>query len=343
MLIGARNIRALNVKCNNKDDGCEWMGELRELETHLQSCDYAFVPCTNNCKDPSDSSKVKKVLASDMARHLAEECPRREYKCSLCSQTGEFEQMADHKEKCPRVRVSCPNHPCRTKLLRCNVVAHLTSCKFEAVTCKFASVGCDERPLRKDLSEHEEDSQFHLQITTEKVLDLSKKVTELTRKYTPVVLKFHNFQNKRNENGFFCSPPFYTSPTGYEMFLEVDANGNGDGKGTHVSVFACLMKGHNDDSLTWPFTGTVTFELLNQLEDKNHYKKTVIFPADSQPSRRVVDGERGKQGWGYPQFISHTDLEHQPHMNRQYLKDDTLVFRVSVKVPDYKPWLECAK
>ena len=48
----------------------------------------------------------------------------------------------------------------------------------------------------------------------------------------------------------------------------IACNGNNDeAKGTHVSVFACLMKGDNDDSLFWPFTGTVTIELLNQLEE----------------------------------------------------------------------------
>ena len=57
----------------------------------------------------------------------------------------------------------------------------------------------------------------------------------------------------------------------------VYANGNGDGKGTHVSVFAHLMKGDNDDYLTWPFTGTVTFELLDQLESKNHHKMIARF------------------------------------------------------------------
>ena len=45
----------------------------------------------------------------------------------------------------------------------------------------------------------------------------------------------------------------------------------GDGEGTQVTVAACLMKGDNDDSLTWPFTGIVTIELLNQLENKNYH------------------------------------------------------------------------
>ncbi len=99
------------------------------------------------------------------------------------------------------------------------------------------------------------------------------------------------------------------------------------------------MKGDNDDSLSWPFTGTVTVELLNQLEDKNHYKETTTFRADKVESQRVVGSERGG-GYGRPHFISHSDLDYNASKNTQYLKDDTLVFRVSVQVPDYKPWLE---
>ena len=124
------------------------------------------------------------------------------------------------------------------------------------------------------------------------------------------------------------------------MCMRVDANGWG-GDGTHVSVGAYLMKGNNDNSLSWPFTGTVTFKLLNQLEDKNHHQETTTFPADGVYSQRVVDGERAHRGYGRTQFISHADLAHKPLTNTQYLKDDTLIFRVSAEAPDYKPWLEC--
>ena len=144
-----------------------------------------------------------------------------------------------------------------------------------------------------------------------------------------------------NNNGLFYSPSFYTSPDGYKMCVRVDANGLGDGKGTHVSVFAYLMKGDNDNSLTWPFTGTVTFELLNQLEDRYHHRNSFTFPAyNDNVSRAVVSGERGV-GWGYPKFISHTDLEHEPDKNCQYLKDDAVILRVFVEAPNVKPWLKC--
>ncbi len=125
------------------------------------------------------------------------------------------------------------------------------------------------------------------------------------------------------------------------MYSGVYANGNGDGDGTHVSVFAYLMKGDHDDTLTWPFTGSVTFELLNQLEDKNHHKQSITFEIDDDVSQRLVDDESREQGWGLNEFISHTALNYNASTNTQYLKDDTLVFRVSVSVPNHKPWLEC--
>ena len=78
------------------------------------------------------------------------------------------------------------------------------------------------------------------------------------------------------------------------MCLGVYANGNGQGKGTRVSVGAHLMnsKGEYDDHLPWPFTVKLTVELLNHLEDDNHYCKTMIFPADTEVSGSVVDEER---------------------------------------------------
>ena len=326
--------------------------ELRELETHLQSCDYALLPCTNECKN---NDQIVKVLRKDLQDHLTNKCPRRQYQCPHCEEMGEHqERMTSHLQTCPKVKVPCPNAQCQVSISRCKVSAHRSTCDYEPVSCKYAEVGCEERPLRKDLKSHEKDAQLHFRVTTDKVLDLSNKVakyeedrhhlqTEVTAlktmlsKANPFVFKMTSFNQRKDKT--FYSPPLYTSPTGYKMCVEVVANGYGDGigNGTHVSVFADLMKGDNDDSLTWPFTGTVTFELLNQLEDKNHHKWTVTFPADSKVSQRVVNGERAPVGRGYPQFISHTALDHQPAINSRYLVDDSLTFRVLYKLLTTSP------
>ena len=126
------------------------------------------------------------------------------------------------------------------------------------------------------------------------------------------------------------SRPFYTHSQGYKMCLRVDADGNGDGKGTHVSVFAVLMRGEFDDDLKWPFRGHVVIQLCNQLQDKYHRGLTIEFSetTDARITSRVTSGERAEGGCGYRTFIPHNDLNFNPTTNCQYLKNDCLNFQI---------------
>ncbi|MEQ2197223.1 hypothetical protein XENOCAPTIV_025934, partial [Xenoophorus captivus] len=49
------------------------------------------------------------------------------------------------------------------------------------------------------------------------------------------------------------SQPFYTGYFGYKMCARVYLNGDGMGKGTHLSLFFVVMKGEYDALLPWPF------------------------------------------------------------------------------------------
>ena len=115
------------------------------------------------------------------------------------------------------------------------------------------------------------------------------------------------------------------------MALLVNPNGNYAAKGTHVSVYAVILKGAYDFQLKWPFTGMFCFTLLNQLEDKNHYTERVAVDA-------AFKAEVGS-GKGLAAFIPHDNLVHDPGRNICYLKDDSLHFKVSVQPAN--PWLEC--
>lgn len=53
---------------------------------------------------------------------------------------------------------------------------------------------------------------------------------------------------------------FYTSKYGYKMCLRVYLNGDGTGRGTHLSLFFVVMKGPNDALLRWPFNQKVGLE-----------------------------------------------------------------------------------
>ena len=65
------------------------------------------------------------------------------------------------------------------------------------------------------------------------------------------------------------------------MCLKVRVGGYDDGEGTIVSVYLCLMKVPYDDKLEqsghWPLRGTFTIELLNQLNDSDHYSRMIQF------------------------------------------------------------------
>ena len=152
----------------------------------------------------------------------------------------------------------------------------------------------------------------------------------------PWVVKMEGFQEKMENDEIWYSDPVYSHFGGYKMCLRVDANGFEDGKGTHVSVYIYLMRGDNDDSLKWPFKGTIKVSLLNQLEDGQHHTRKPWSPNHAVPedtSGRVREGRIADCGLGQSRFIPHRGLSYNGSKNCQYLKDDTLFFRVECIEP----------
>ena len=113
------------------------------------------------------------------------------------------------------------------------------------------------------------------------------------------------------------------------MCLYVDANGVGDGAGTHVSVFVYLMRGEYDDRLIWPFRGEITILLVNQISDREHVEYTLCIDDETdEGSHRVISSNRASTGWGSPNFIRHTKVEAITPTTR-YIKDKCMKLRVT--------------
>ena len=112
------------------------------------------------------------------------------------------------------------------------------------------------------------------------------------------------------------------------MCLAVDANGSGAGNNTHVSVFAHLMAGENDDDLEWPLRGAVTISILNQRGNHHHVTNTITF-SDGVPDdicARVVSGRVAEKGYGNATFIAHVSLVKQN--DTEYLSNNSLRLRI---------------
>ena len=318
------------------------------MDAHLASCGFTLLPCPNKCHMGGDMLNIATLLRKHLEKHTKEECSRRQYKCPHCQEAGEYqERTTEHFEKCPMKEIPCPNHGCKIYTARCNLSKHHKECMFVLVPCKYTAIGCKSKVLRKDLGMHERDSQQHLQLAIDTVhqqhiiiKEQESMLVHLWSKEMPTKYKFTNFDQHKTANDAIDSPAFYTSPGGYKMCISVHANGVGEGKSTYVSVYAYLMKGENDDYLPWPFTGKVTIELLNQLEDKNHYSRNMLFPPEEPSSLRVVNKERSHSGWGHRRYISHSNLGYNAAKNCQYLKNDCLYFRINVDTKrSSTPWL----
>ena len=87
----------------------------------------------------------------------------------------------------------------------------------------------------------------------------------------------------------------------------MDAAGDGEGEGSHVSVFIELMRGEFDSELNWPFQGSIIVTLLDQ-EGGQHMAETDCFTCDSSlPNECVcqIVGREKNLGWGARTFIAH--------------------------------------
>ena len=149
----------------------------------------------------------------------------------------------------------------------------------------------------------------------------------------PVTMVMRRFISWKMRGLTWNSPSFCSHIGGYKMCLRVDANGDGSGADTHMSVFVYLMRGEYDDNLVWPFRGDVTFHLVNRNVDEGHVEGTIPFyvSISDEVAGRVMEGERAPCGWGLDQFISHSALGYG--RNTEFFDKDALEFRVtSVKV-----------
>lgn len=127
------------------------------------------------------------------------------------------------------------------------------------------------------------------------------------------------------EKSYF-SPPFYTSRQGYKMCARIYLNGDGTGKGTHISLFFVLMRGEYDALLRWPFRQKVTFMML----DQNNVEHVIdAFRPDPNSSSFHRPRRETNIASGCPLFFPLTELN-----KHAYIKDEVMFVKVIVDCSD---------
>ena len=143
--------------------------------------------------------------------------------------------------------------------------------------------------------------------------------------------KITDFARRRNEaitgqHSSTYSPCFYTSRHGYKMCVRIYLNGDGKGKGTHISIFFVMMRGQYDALLRWPFRQKITFMLMDH--DNMEHVIDSFRPDPSSSSFQRPQRETNIAS-GCPTFCPLSELN-----NHAYVKDDTMFVKVIVDTTD---------
>ncbi|KFQ93040.1 TNF receptor-associated factor 2, partial [Nipponia nippon] len=121
------------------------------------------------------------------------------------------------------------------------------------------------------------------------------------------------------------SPAFYTAKYGYKVCLRVYLNGDGTGKGTHMSLFFVVMRGDYDALLPWPFRHKVTFMLLDQ-NNREHIIDAFRPDLTSASFQRPVNDMNVASGC--PMFLPLSKLQSPKYA---YVKEDTLFLKCIIE------------
>ncbi|KAM4777288.1 TNF receptor-associated factor 3 isoform 3-T9 [Cyanocitta cristata] len=354
-----RELLALQIYCRNENKGCKEQLSLGQLLMHLKTdCQFEELPCPRaDCKE--------KILRKDLPDHVEKTCKYRETTCKYCKSQVPMIMLQKHEDTdCPCVMVSCP-HKCSVKtLMRSERVIDSQAEKLkeldkeirpfrqnweEADSMKSSVESLQNRVtelesvdktagqgarntslLETQLSRHDQMLSVHdIRLAD---MDLRFQVLE-TASYNGVLIwKIRDYKRRKQEAVMgktlsLYSQPFYTGYFGYKMCARVYLNGDGMGKGTHLSLFFVIMRGEYDALLPWPFKQKVTLMLMDQGPSRRHLGDA-FKPDPNSSSFKKPTGEMNIAS-GCPVFVAQTVLE-----NGTYIKDDTIFIKVIVDTSD---------
>ena len=154
-----RKVLQLKIRCSNKPQGCQWVGELSDLDRHLKlgyvdgECCLVRVKCPLKCN--------KCIQRRDLVNHQSNECPKRFFTCKYCGFKSTYEGVTDdHWPKCQRYPVICPNKCSEGAIERHFLQRHLREdCPLQKIECEFSYAGCEVKVQRSEMKEHMDSSK----------------------------------------------------------------------------------------------------------------------------------------------------------------------------------------
>ncbi|NXD27405.1 TRAF2 factor, partial [Spelaeornis formosus] len=332
-------------------EGCGKKIPREKFRNHVKTCGRSKVPCrfeAVGCAEVVENEKLQEHERKCLAEHLY----------MLLSSVLSLKTGAGDPKPLPVLSPSQNSSPLLAASSMCSEselsrsLELLGRCEaLERKTVTFENIVCVlNREVERVSLTAEAYSRQH-RLDQEKIETLSNKVRQLERSiglkdlamaemeekirnmeastYDGVFIwKITEFARKRQEaitgrSPAIFSPAFYTSKYGYKMCLRVYLNGDGTGRGTHLSLFFVVMKGPNDALLRWPFNQKVTLMLLDQ-NNREHIIDAFRPDVTSSSFQRPVTEMNIASGC--PLFCPVSVME----TKNSYVRDDAIFIKAIV-------------
>jgi hypothetical protein len=131
-----KEVLCLKVRWWGDERGCDWQGELRNLEDHEKTCNFGIEVCPNRCGE--------RLMRGNMKKHVEDRCPRRTVECLYCFETLEYCLLLEHEERSDQFLVKCI-YNCGAMVSKGTMSLHVSlegSCTKSCLACEFEHYGC---------------------------------------------------------------------------------------------------------------------------------------------------------------------------------------------------------
>lgn len=334
-----RDLFKQKARCINPN--CTWEDIFKNYDKHDEECPHKLMPC-NKCST--------EVPRSQMETHLSSECPMRSSGCTGCAEhirkiTANVQSLA---EKLQRLEVtgarSSSQEPTgnligevkkleqKNKILEASVkVFHKEILKNQELIATLERQRRLDREMLDAMDKKCRDIERMVSMSDINIKETELRISSIENacydgKY---LWKLTDFSRKRQDaiegrTTSIYSEPFFTHRTGYKMCVRLYLNGDGLGKGTHLSLFFVLMRGQYDTLLPWPFRQKVTFKFIDQ---SNHEHQVDCFRPDPTSTSFKRPNSDMNIASGCPLFMPLTLLENPQYA---FVRDDTAFIHISV-------------
>jgi len=169
------------VRCHNKQAGCEWTGDLGKVEEHIVNCGFASLRCI----------KCGQLMQQRlMTKHQDFLCPFCQYECEYCrSYVNTYKDViTNHWPICESFPVPCPNDCPKGSIPRNRLMEHIRS------ECKVKKDGKQLLEVKSQCANLLEEVH-HLQESIERI----NKIMELRQELREKDSKISEMEKEREE------------------------------------------------------------------------------------------------------------------------------------------------